>query len=95
MKSAKVKQNSIAIALALACTIGAAQAQMAVPAMPAVPVTAEQTTAWMNTFSDPKMIENMLKMADPKMLNQWITMMTDPKMIDSMMKMADPKIMNQ
>ncbi|MBL0252947.1 MAG: hypothetical protein IPQ12_10435 [Polaromonas sp.] len=40
------------------------------------------------------MIDSMMKMADPKMMDSYMKMMTDPKMIDSMMKMADPKMMD-
>jgi hypothetical protein len=47
---------------------------------------------YVKVMTDPRYMEMMTKMVDPKTIEPFIKMMSDPKYIESMMKWADPKV---
>jgi hypothetical protein len=62
--------------------------------MPAMDGWSKDMGSWMTAMTDPKMMNAMMGMMDPKMMEPWMKAMTDPKMMESMMKMMDPKMMS-
>ena len=84
------RKSLMTAAIAVMMQIPAVGMAQTAPQMPAMGDWSKGMGDWMTAMTNPQMMNSMMGMMDPKVMEPWMKAMTDPKMMASMMGMMDP-----